>query len=78
MLSIAGLGVLLLLWLVASHVRWTIARHFGQPWQLMNAWDMMDAWDHMRCSGYCLHWRIIVVAWALLGLALMVMGAING
>lgn len=78
MLSIIGIVVLLLLWLVASHVRWLVARHFGQPWQLMDAWTTIDAWDHMRCSGHCLLWRVVVVSWFLAGVALLVIGAING
>ena len=71
-----GLALLVALYLTACHARWLVARHFGQPWTLLDLWLIREAWDHLRCSGHARAWRVVVVVWFLISVLLIVWGAL--
>lgn len=71
---LTGIFLLVLLYLVACHARWLIARHFGQPWRLLDPIMLLDSWDHMRCSGNCWRWRTLVLSWLVLAIGLIMLG----
>jgi len=71
---IIGLSLVASLYLAACHARWLVARHFGQPWRLMGPVLLLDSWDHMRCSGHCRLFRLLVLAWLVAGMALVAIG----
>jgi hypothetical protein len=71
---VAGLVLLVALYLCACHARWLVARHFGQSWTLLDLWLIREAWDHLRCSGHALAWRVLVAVWFLLSVLLIVWG----